>query len=48
MRPVWIDLRTGREGFGATPPVHAEPGLTAPDMGTFAVLAAQRAKLRAG
>jgi 2-haloacid dehalogenase len=40
MTTVWIDRRQGREGFGATPPAHAEPDLVVPNMRTFAQLAA--------
>jgi 2-haloacid dehalogenase len=37
---VWVDRRSGREGFGATPPADATPHLTVPDMATLASLAA--------
>ena len=36
---VWVDRRSGREGFGATPPAEATPDLTVPDMATLAALA---------
>ena len=36
---AWIDRRTGRAGFGATPPAKARPDLVVPDMATFAALA---------
>jgi 2-haloacid dehalogenase len=36
---VWVDRRSGREGFGATPPAEATPDLTVPDMATLASLA---------
>jgi 2-haloacid dehalogenase len=36
---AWVDRRTGREGFGATPPATAAPDLVVPDMRTFAALA---------
>jgi 2-haloacid dehalogenase len=32
---VWVDLRAGKEGFGATPPAEAEPELEVPDMRTL-------------
>jgi 2-haloacid dehalogenase len=38
MTTVWIDRRHDRRGFGATPPAHATPDLTVPDMRTFAEL----------
>jgi 2-haloacid dehalogenase len=40
---AWIDRRHGRPGSGATPPASATPDLVAPDMATFARLAAGRA-----
>jgi 2-haloalkanoic acid dehalogenase type II len=36
---AWINRRHGRHGSGATPPAEASPGLTVPDMRTFADLA---------
>jgi 2-haloacid dehalogenase len=36
---VWVDRRSGRPGFGATPPADAAPDLTVPDMATLASLA---------
>ena len=36
---AWIDRRSGRPGFGATPPAEATPDLTAHDMATFAEVA---------
>ena len=46
MTTVWIDRRAGREGFGATPPAHAQPDLTVPDMRSFADLATATAGQR--
>ena len=37
---VWVDRRSGREGFGATPPADAKPDVTVPDMATLASVAA--------
>jgi 2-haloacid dehalogenase len=39
MSTAWIDRRSGRPGFGATPPAAATPDLIVPDMATFADLA---------
>jgi 2-haloacid dehalogenase len=36
---VWVDRRSGRSGFGATPPAEATPDLVVPDMRTLADLA---------
>jgi 2-haloacid dehalogenase len=36
---VWVDRRLGQAGSGATPPAHAAPDLTVPDMATLADLA---------
>jgi len=36
LRTVWVDRRSGRPGFGATPPAEATPDLTVPDMATLA------------
>lgn len=36
---IWIDRRHDRPGFGATPPAHAAPDATFPDMATFAAAA---------
>jgi 2-haloacid dehalogenase len=36
---VWVDRRSDRPGFGATPPAEATPDLTVPDMATLASLA---------
>ena len=33
---VWVHRRTGKEGFGATPPADAEPDLEVPDLRTLA------------
>jgi 2-haloacid dehalogenase len=33
---VWVHRRTGKEGFGATPPADAEPDLEVPDLKTLA------------
>jgi 2-haloacid dehalogenase len=33
---VWVHRRTGKEGFGATPPAEAEPDLEVPDLRTLA------------
>lgn len=33
---VWVNRRTGKEGFGATPPAEAEPDLEVPDLATLA------------
>jgi 2-haloacid dehalogenase len=33
---AWIDRRSGRPGFGATPPADATPDFAVPDMATFA------------
>ena len=33
---VWINRRHDREGFGATPPAHAQPDLEVPDLQTLA------------
>lgn len=33
---VWINRRVGLEGSGATPPADARPGMTFPDLGSFA------------
>jgi 2-haloacid dehalogenase len=41
MTTVWIDRRQGRAGGGATPPANAQPDLVAPDLETFADLAAR-------
>jgi 2-haloacid dehalogenase len=40
MSTVWINRRHDRPGSGATPPAEATPDLVAPDMATFAALAA--------
>ncbi|MEP7158701.1 MAG: haloacid dehalogenase type II [Chloroflexota bacterium] len=39
LRTVWVNRRSGRKGFGATPPAEATPDLTVPDMATLAALA---------
>jgi 2-haloacid dehalogenase len=36
---VWVDRRSGRSGFGATPPAEATPDLVVPDMRSLADLA---------
>jgi 2-haloacid dehalogenase len=33
---VWVHRRTGKEGFGATPPADAKPDLEVPDLRTLA------------
>ena len=33
---VWVQRRTGKEGFGATPPADARPDLEVPDLRTLA------------
>jgi 2-haloacid dehalogenase len=33
---VWVHRRTGKGGFGATPPAEAEPDLEVPDLATLA------------
>ena len=33
---VWVHRRSGKEGFGATPPADAEPDLVVPDLKTLA------------
>jgi 2-haloacid dehalogenase len=39
LHSVWVDRRSGRAGFGATPPASAAPDLTVPDLRTLADLA---------
>jgi 2-haloacid dehalogenase len=36
---VWVDRRSGRSGFGATPPADATPDLVVPDLRTLADVA---------
>ena len=33
---VWVHRRSGKQGFGATPPAEAEPDLEVPDLATLA------------
>ena len=39
MTTVWIDRRSDRPGFGATPPADATPDLVLPDMASLAAVA---------
>ena len=38
---VWVNRRSARPGFGATPPAEATPDMTVPDMATLASVATQ-------
>lgn len=40
MTTVWVDRRSGRDGFGATPPARATPDLVVPDLASLARLVA--------
>jgi 2-haloacid dehalogenase len=39
MATAWIDRRSDKPGFGATPPADAEPDISAPSMAAFADIA---------